>query len=77
MSICLLAASDTPHGYQLPTCPHSTGCVRCSGQGNGPFVRSLLIPEVSIMNVDAFHAAFGLTFTFVWLIVGQIIVDGR
>jgi hypothetical protein len=29
------------------------------------------------MNVDAIHTAFGLTFTFIWLIVGQIIVDGR
>jgi len=29
------------------------------------------------MNVDAIHTAFGLTFTLVWLLVGQIIVAGR
>lgn len=29
------------------------------------------------MNIEALHAAFGLAFTFVWLIVGQIIVDGN
>lgn len=29
------------------------------------------------MNVDAIHAALGLIFTFVWLVVGQIIVGNR
>ena len=29
------------------------------------------------MNVDAMHAALGLTFTFVWLLVGQILVGNR
>lgn len=38
---------------------------------------SLAKPEVFKMNVDAVHTAFGVAFTFVWLLVGQIIVDGR
>lgn len=29
------------------------------------------------MNADAIHAALGLTFTFVWLMVGQILVGSR
>ena len=29
------------------------------------------------MNVDAMHTALGLTFTFVWLLVGQILVGNR
>lgn len=29
------------------------------------------------MSVEALHAALGVTFTFVWLLVGQIIVGGR
>lgn len=29
------------------------------------------------MNADAIHTALGLTFTAVWLIVGQIIVGSR
>jgi hypothetical protein len=29
------------------------------------------------MNVDAMHAALGLSFTFIWLLVGQIIVGSR
>lgn len=29
------------------------------------------------MNIEALHTAFGIAFTFVWLIVGQIIVDGN
>ncbi|KAA1262567.1 hypothetical protein LF1_51340 [Rubripirellula obstinata] len=29
------------------------------------------------MNVDAMHAALGLSFTFVWLLVGQILVGNR
>ncbi|SMP47546.1 hypothetical protein SAMN06265222_102311 [Neorhodopirellula lusitana] len=29
------------------------------------------------MNVDAVHTAFGVAFTFVWLLVGQIMVGGR
>lgn len=29
------------------------------------------------MNVDTIHAAFGILFTAVWLIVGQILVTGR
>lgn len=29
------------------------------------------------MNVDTIHAALGLTFTAVWLLVGQILVASR
>lgn len=29
------------------------------------------------MSVEALHAALGVTFTFVWLLVGQIIVGSR
>ncbi|TWU59060.1 hypothetical protein Poly51_18450 [Rubripirellula tenax] len=29
------------------------------------------------MHVDAIHTALGLTFTFVWLFVGQILVGNR
>lgn len=29
------------------------------------------------MSVDALHAALGVLFTFVWLLVGQIIVGSR
>ena len=29
------------------------------------------------MNADAIHAALGLTFTFIWLLVGQILVGNR
>ncbi|QDV61465.1 hypothetical protein [Crateriforma conspicua] len=35
------------------------------------------LPRPMLMNPDAFHAALGLTFTFVWLMVGQIIVGSR
>lgn len=28
------------------------------------------------MNADAVHTALGLAFTFIWLLVGQIIVGG-
>lgn len=37
----------------------------------------LSMPEVRNMSVDAFHTAFGVAFTFVWLLVGQILVGGR
>ena len=30
-----------------------------------------------MMNVDTMHAALGLTFTAVWLFVGQILVGSR
>src|SRR6056297_2266621 len=30
--------------------------------------------KARIMNADTLHAALGLTFTFVWLLVGQILV---
>ncbi len=29
------------------------------------------------MNVDAIHAALGIAFTAIWLLVGQILVGGR
>lgn len=29
------------------------------------------------MNVDTLHAALGLAFTAIWLLVGQILVAGR
>ena len=29
------------------------------------------------MSVDSLHAALGIVFTVVWLLVGQILVDGR
>lgn len=29
------------------------------------------------MHPDAIHAALGLTFTFVWLLVGQILIGSR
>ncbi|TWU22173.1 hypothetical protein Pla52o_32270 [Novipirellula galeiformis] len=29
------------------------------------------------MNVDTLHAALGITFTAVWLVVGQILVGSR
>jgi hypothetical protein len=29
------------------------------------------------MNADAIHAALGLTFTAIWLLVGQILVGSR
>jgi hypothetical protein len=29
------------------------------------------------MNVDAIHATLGLTFTAIWLLVGQILVGNR
>lgn len=41
------------------------------------FLTNFCWPEVLVMNVDAVHTAFGVAFTFVWLLVGQIIVDGR
>ncbi|TWU01421.1 hypothetical protein Pla100_11480 [Neorhodopirellula pilleata] len=37
----------------------------------------LSLPEVRNMNVDAVHTAFGVAFTFIWLLVGQILVNGR
>lgn len=30
-----------------------------------------------MISADALHAALGLTFTAVWLLVGQILVGGR
>lgn len=33
--------------------------------------------EAQIMNADAIHAALGLTFTAIWLLVGQILVANR
>ena len=30
-----------------------------------------------MIGVDALHAAFGVIFTAVWLLVGQILVGGR
>jgi hypothetical protein len=30
-----------------------------------------------MMSADAIHAALGLTFTFVWLMVGQVLVASR
>jgi hypothetical protein len=36
---------------------------------------SFVRPEV--MNVDAIHAALGVAFTAVWLLVGQIVVGSR
>ena len=38
--------------------------------------RSLFL-EAPIMNADAIHAALGLTFTAIWLLVGQILVANR
>lgn len=38
--------------------------------------RSLSL-EAPIMNADAIHAALGLTFTAIWLLVGQILVGNR
>jgi hypothetical protein len=29
------------------------------------------------MNVDALHAALGIAFTAIWLLVGQILVSSR
>ncbi len=29
------------------------------------------------MNIDAIHAALGITFTAIWLLVGQILVASR
>ena len=36
-----------------------------------------LIEARVLMNVDTLHAALGLAFTAVWLLVGQILVAGR
>jgi hypothetical protein len=38
--------------------------------------RSLLL-EAQIMSADTIHAALGLTFTAIWLLVGQILVANR
>lgn len=38
---------------------------------------SLFNGRPTAMNADAVHAALGLTFTFVWLMVGQILVGNR
>ena len=38
--------------------------------------RSLFF-EAQLMNADAIHAALGLTFTAIWLLVGQILVGNR
>ncbi|TWU41092.1 hypothetical protein [Novipirellula artificiosorum] len=52
---------------------------RTTGQGTGqttPFI-SFLGKGPLTMNVDTLHAALGILFTAVWLIVGQILVGGR
>lgn len=33
--------------------------------------------EAQIMSADTIHAALGLTFTAIWLLVGQILVANR
>ena len=38
---------------------------------------SLFARGISPMNVDAMHAALGLSFTIIWLVVGQIVVTNR
>jgi len=38
---------------------------------------SLSCRQAIPMSVDALHAALGVLFTFVWLLVGQIIVGSR
>ena len=46
------------------------------GHGTGHRLPFPLI-EAQMMNADAIHAALGLTFTAIWLLVGQILVGNR
>ena len=46
------------------------------GQGTGRYHRSPSSRPKN-MNADAIHAALGLAFTAVWLLVGQILVGNR
>ena len=47
------------------------------GQGTGLVSSVHLLHSGSNMNVDTLHAALGIAFTAVWLLVGQILVAGR
>lgn len=47
------------------------------GPWNGPAAYRSLFLEARIMNIDAIHTALGLTFTAIWLLVGQILVANR
>jgi hypothetical protein len=46
------------------------------GIGPSLYPISALI-EARFMSVDTLHATLGITFTFIWLIVGQILVASR
>ena len=50
------------------------------GMFRGPGKRPNVSPHQPIglvLNVDAMHTAFGLAFTTVWILVGQILVANR
>jgi hypothetical protein len=47
------------------------------GQGPGRSHPSPLSCEANAMPVDAIHATLGIVFTFIWLVVGQILVGSR
>lgn len=47
------------------------------GPGNGPKLPFPFCWAQKNMNADTLHAALGVAFTAIWLIVGQILVGNR
>jgi len=72
-------------GPPVPMTRFASGSTHCQGRRNNAVVHwareraKATVPLLHRpnMNADAIHAALGLAFTAVWLLVGQILVGNR